>query len=220
MDGLSGQIQTDPRIRAIVQERKAGRLSTAELRAMGFNVPDGYTFAFGGRSGYGNLLDDQQSWFESGWPAIAIGATAGGLGLAGMTGGTAGTAAASGNAAAAPSAGTLMGTGGFDGAIGTPAMSSAGAAGGAAPLGGYTAAAGGGASLGKQIADKVLTPQGIASLATAIPSLIANSGGVEDDPNVKALMEMALKRQQRADPLHESVVNLANAMLPTGYQRR
>ncbi len=42
---------------------------------------------------------------------------------------------------------------------------------------------------------------------------------VLDDATVQQLMQMALKRQQRTDPLHDSVTQLAMAMMPTGYQR-
>jgi hypothetical protein len=74
-------------------------------------------------------------------------------------------------------------------------------------------------SLGRRILDQILSPQGLATLAGTTAGLVQSAGGgIEDDPNAKALLEMALKRQQRTDPLHESVTRLAGAMLPTNYQ--
>jgi hypothetical protein len=74
-------------------------------------------------------------------------------------------------------------------------------------------------SLGRRILDQILSPQGLATLAGTTAGLVQSAGGgIEDDPNAKALLEMALRRQQRTDPLHEQVSRLAGAMMPTAYQ--
>ncbi len=104
------QLRADPRIQAIVAQRRAGALSDAELRSLGYDVPDGYHYTFGGRAGNGTLMDNKQSWVEKGYPAMAAGAAAGGLAIAGA----AGPGAVGGTTAmhAVPPAVTAAGTGG------------------------------------------------------------------------------------------------------------
>lgn len=214
------QIAADPRVQAIEQSRRRGsipgRVRADELRALGYRVPDDYVYVGQGARMPGHVYDDRDAW-DTGL-GIA-GGTLLGLGTAGVLG--VGPLAGSGSAAASASGG-LPATGGFDGPIGT--MVGQTATGGSVPLGGVTAGSAAGAasaaapSLGRRILDQVLTPQGLATLAGTIGGIATSGGGIEDDPNAKALLEMALKRQQRTDPLHDSVTRLANAMLPTAYQ--
>lgn len=93
-------------------------------------------------------------------------------------------------------------------------------------LGGVTAAgAGAGAAgAGAKFKDFFTNPKNIAGLAATGVAMggAAGGGGAKspmDDATVQQLMQMALKRQQRTDPLHDSVTQLAMAMMPTGYQR-
>jgi hypothetical protein len=167
-------------------------------------------------------------------PAIAGAAGAGGASAASGAG-SGGTATSAGTGAAIDTA-PAWGAGGYANA----ATFGGTAAGGSVPLGGITAGAtdgmvngltpgqiaglhlGGsaaGTSLTHDIVSHLLTPGGIATLASAIPSLIRDAGGgANNDPTTQALLDMALKRQQRVDPLHASVTRLSNAMLPTAYQ--
>jgi len=76
-----------------------GSLTAQQLRAMGFDVPDGYTYVFGGRAGYGTLMDNRRGFVERAAPvaAIGMGTVAGGLAVApAVAGTTAGTVAADG----------------------------------------------------------------------------------------------------------------------------
>ncbi len=147
-----------------------------------------------------------------------------------MAGGTA-AGAGGGGGVSAGAGGVLPNSGGYVAGVSAPQIASQGVSAGI-PLGGITAAGAGaaggagasgaagaaGQSLGRKLINQVLTPQGLATLAGTIGGLATSGGGIDDDPNAKALIEMALRRQQRTDPLHESVTRLANAMLPTAYQ--
>lgn len=69
---IQGRLRADPRVVALVKQQRSGNLTTAQLREFGYDVPDGFHYAFGGRAGLGTLMDNRQSWFESGGPALAI----------------------------------------------------------------------------------------------------------------------------------------------------
>lgn len=75
---------------------------------------------------------------------------------------------------------------------------------------------GGGGSGGGSNASKI-AQAGIAGLGALLGSRQKN---VLDDATVQQLLQMSLKRQQRTDPLHESVTQLAMAMMPTAYQKK
>lgn len=138
---------------------------------------------------------------------------------------TGGAAAGSGLLAGTtiPAANALL----TKGATAAPMTTMASAlAGGAVPgATGALANAGGSAlgNLGKTALDKLLSPQGILSLASLIPLLAGKSmqGGTAptytpsaNDPNVAAMRTLAMSQANRADPLHQASVQLAWNMLP------
>lgn len=79
------------------------------MRELGYEVPDGYHFVWGGRAGYGSLMDNQRSWLERNAPYIsaAMFAAAGGVALAGAATG-AGTGAGAGAGAGGVGSSTLL----------------------------------------------------------------------------------------------------------------
>lgn len=133
MAATTAQIRSDPRIQDVVQKNRTGRILAKDLQALGFDVPDGYSFSFGGRAGYGTLMDDKRGLAEKLAPVIALGlgAAAGGLALAPATG------PALTSTAAAPSIGGVS-TGGLfapaGGLVGTSAATGATAAVTGAPI--------------------------------------------------------------------------------------
>lgn len=194
---LQAQMRADPRIKAIVAQRRSGALSAAELRAMGYDVPDGYHYTFGGRAGMGTLMDNERGFIEKAAPITAIGMGAvAGAGAAGAIPGIGGVGAGGSGAAA--------GVAGVEGAINS-------AQGGAA----------GGGLLGW-----LKNPKNLVNLAPIVASLAANrggpgnSGGVDDGflrqayddaQRVNALKET---RFRRVDPLHQAVTQLAFNRMP------
>ena len=102
-------MRNDPRLQAARQANPTGRIRTEEIRALGYDVPDGYSYAWGGRAGPGSLLDNKQSWVEKGYPAIAIAAAAT-AGAAGAFGGGSAVLPSYGASPAVMAAGTGAGT--------------------------------------------------------------------------------------------------------------
>ena len=110
---LQTQMRADPRIKALIAGKGMGRILGADLQKLGYDVPEGYSYTFGGRAGYGTLMDDKRGIIEKAAPIIAIAAAAaaGGMALAPATaaGSAAPAAAGIGASVAAPSlAGTLL----------------------------------------------------------------------------------------------------------------
>jgi hypothetical protein len=221
--------QTDPELQrlrqAVLAESRVspiGKATGAPSQAMraymnyinqrgpSLGVPSGYTI-----DPDTNQLkkDDPIPWAKIG---ITSGALLGGAiaapALMGAGGSAAGGASASG--ASGASAAAAEGPGSFAAPV----------AGGATPLGGVAPVAAGGA--GNSILDWLKDPKNLAGLATTIPAIAGLTGnggsqnGPMDDPTVQQLLQMNLKRQQRTDPLHESVTQLAMGMMPTAYQRK
>jgi hypothetical protein len=166
----------------------------------------GGLLSFGGTAllgGLGGLL--------GGGGAAAAGAAssagAGAAGAGGATGAGAGllpaTATASGFAPYAGSA-TMVGTGLGGGAAG---------AAGAGAAGGFMG----------------LSARELASLGLSLGGTIggAMSGGGQNmnpttqtsDPNLQALMQSMQRRLDKSEPLYDSVLNMANGLLPTQYQK-
>lgn len=226
---LQARLRADPRIRALVSQQRQGMLDSATLKQYGYDVPEGYRFAFGGRNGYGTLLDNQQSWFEKGYPAMAVGALAGGSILGGLTGPA---AASNGMVPTTVAAGS-----------GAAVNMSPAATNGITPLGGLSAAdaarraaeAAAKKGPGGPSGDPTGGLQGflkdpktyaglaglIASLATRPGSGSGGDGGdpLAQDPQLKALLDMSVNRAQRLDPLHQSITQLAMSRMPTNMQR-
>lgn len=239
-----GTWQTDPELqrlrRAVLAEGqvapvgRALQAPSARMRALmtyinqrgsQLGIPAGYTVD----------IDTNQLKKEAGIPWRQIGLTS-----VGMLAGAAAVPALFGSAA--PAAGQAAGAGAGAGTtaaaeglipatFASPAgmypaavesgIWGTGASGAGAGLGGVAA----GAGVGGALKDFITDPRNIATLATTIPALVAASGesGSDSalaDPTVQQLLQMSLQRQQRADPLHESVTNLSMAMLPTAYQTR
>ncbi len=203
---LQEQMRADPRIRAIVDQRRTGALSAVELRAFGYDVPEGYHYTFGGRAGYGTLMDDKRSFAEKAAPigAIAAGAVAG----LGATGAIPGIAGVGGGARV----GNVNGV--IDKAIG-----------GISP-GDVSTKLGGG------ILDYFKDPKNLLNLAPIIGALAANRGGGGNlnggmgDDFLKNAYEDSKKRQamidtryQRVDPLHQAITQLAMNRLPDSVRK-
>jgi len=165
---LQAQLRADPRVQAIVQQRRTGGLSDAELRQLGYQVPDGYHYVFGGRAGMGTLMDNERGLMEKAAPIAAIGmGTLAGVGALGGIPGIAGI-----GAGAAPST-----------------AASAGAAGSTTGLAGSTATTAGGllpsASLpaaGLMGGPGAVASQGITSGAGGGGFLSSLIGGFKEDP--------------------------------------
>ena len=209
---LTQQLRRDPRVMQLVQQRgRAGIITGAELKRLGYDVPDSWQFrALNPRSG--KTGPDAYGVTDNGINGLEVLPVVAGTAMLGYgVGDVINTAVNDKPSASGDGSDTIHGDGLPDG---TP------------PLGGVTpesngnppGGGGGPRSVGQELLDSLLTPQGLATLAGTIGSIATQGGGVGDDPNAKALVEMALKRQQRTDPLHESVTRLANAMLPTAYQ--
>lgn len=227
-DTINAQLAALPGYREAISranEYQRGQVARQFAAAHGIQVPSGAVDA------QGRFYDpNADHWYSD--PRIlgpaAVGAATG-IGLLTMAPAAAGAAGAGGLLPSAQAVPTSVAMNAVPASIASQAASAGiplggltASAGGAGAAAGGAAAAEGGRSLGRQILDHVLTPQGLATLAGTIGGIATGGGGgnIEDDPNAKALIEMALRRQQRTDPLHESVVNLANAMLPTAYQRK
>jgi hypothetical protein len=160
-----------------------------------------------------------------------LGFIGGGYALAGMGGGgAAGAGAASSAGAGAAGAGGATGAGagllpatatasGFAPYAGSATMVGTGLGGGAAGAAGAGAAGG---FMG-------LSARELASLGLSLGGTIggAMSGGGQNmnpttqtsDPNLQALMQSMQRRLDKSEPLYDSVLNMANGLLPTQYQK-
>jgi hypothetical protein len=146
-----------------------------------------------------------------GGAAAAAGSTpvTGALGTAGsgaISGAMAGGAGAAGGGAAVTGA---LGTAG-SGAIGS-AMTGAGAAGGAGAglLGGLSA---------RDLAALGLTVGStVGQMRAGNPNTAPNTSTT--DPNLQALMQLMQRRLDKSEPLYDSVLAMANGLLPTQYQK-
>ena len=197
----------------------------AAAAADGVDIPAGYSYD--PKKGFTDA-NNSSHWFSDvrvlGPLAVAASGLAGGfLGGAGSAGGASG------------GAGTVEGVipGGAEagGALGPASSLAPGAAvpGSGIPTGlGTTAAttAGGGAatSLLDKLKEKATNPSTYLDIAKAAVPLavgaLTQPKSAMDDPSVQALLQMNLRRQQRVDPLHQSVTQLSMAMLPTAYQNK
>lgn len=156
---------------------------------------------------------------------IAV-AAAGGLAGAGLLPGAPSAAAAGGGASSFPASGlnadgtlaaslthpagmvpggTAAGVAAGTGGLGSIAPIASGAAG---------SAAANAATSGGSILSKLMSPSGIASLAGLIPALMGGGSGGNVSQAQEALLNEALKRSQRVDPLHQAVTQLAFSRLP------
>lgn len=207
---LQAQMRADPRLRAIVDRQRTGSLTAEQLRQYGYQVPDGYHYAFGGRSGYGTLMDDKRSLLETSAPYISIGAGAvAGAGAAGMVPGIGGV---SGGGAAGGAAAEVAG---IDKAVGGMGV------------GGWGAEAGAAGGAGNALKKMLTDPKTYASLAPMLMQLAGGSGGFGGNSGAdNAFLEKAyadaqannaLKeaRYRRTDPLHEMATQLAYNRMPT-----
>lgn len=208
--------------------RSADRYTRGEV-ARRFAAAHGIQVPSGAVDEQGRFSDPNAShWYDPGKIGpLVVGGSALGVGLLG--GPFAGAAAASG--AGPAGGGTAASAAGPVGGIPIAyapgaAAPNAGALGtsvaGLSPLGSLAPtvanAAGnvGGNALASSIKDKLLSPQGLAGLGASIAGLVAaNRGGnTETDAATNALLQEALKRSQRVDPLHQAVTQLAFSRLP------
>lgn len=79
-------------------------------------------------------------------------------------------------------------------------------------------------SIGQRIANAMTSREGIASLATILPMLMARGGGgtrsalgnaADTSSQLNELIGMQTERARRTDPLHQMVTRLAEARMPT-----
>lgn len=160
-----------------------------------------------------------------------LGATTG-LGAAGMAaGGGAAAGSAAGSATInglpmAPYAATAsmvppsLGAGAAAGAAGAGAAGAAGAAGGAAnTIAGAGKAAGGmfGGMDSKDIMGLLAALTGtVGALKSNAPASAPTSA--TSDPQMQEVIAMMMNRMRKAEPLQDSVLSMANGLLPTQYQ--
>lgn len=136
--------------------------------------------------------------------------------------GGAASAGSAGTAAHAPTAAGVLPGGAIPGW--SEAMAGyAGPTAASAPLGslGAGSAAGAGAAFGSagtsiasRFKDWVTDPKNMIGLATMIPALVAQNKAGSMTAQEQALLDEALKRTQRTDPLHQAVTQLAFSRLP------
>jgi hypothetical protein len=156
------------------------------------------------------LYDPNQNvWRDIGITGAAMGAGAYGLGE--VLGGLAGSAAP--GAAEMSVSTTPLGQAGV--VSNAPSMAAGGGVGTVAPT--VTAASAAAPSLLDRIKGSLTSPDGLASLAGIITSLAAGGaggGGGASDEQMNALLEQAVRRTERTDPLHQAVTQLAFSRLP------
>lgn len=223
--GLAAQIRSDPRVQAIVQQRRSGRLSAAELRQLGYQVPEGYAFSFGGRAGLGTLMDGEQSWFEQGYPAIAIGTVAGlgaagalpGFGASGAAASAEGTAAGLGqygaDVAAANQFAPMAALPSAQAVPASVAMNAVPGAATSAGIGGTAAGVGGaGSAISRFLGDgnlRDLAGLGVAGLG-AVNGLRTPSATA----SLERMLGLAEQRVTDSKPLFDALNTMAMAGLP------
>jgi hypothetical protein len=144
---------------------------------------------------------------------LTLGGMFGGGALGGALGG--GGSASSAGAGASPAFGVgAANTGIWSGAatapsIATGALGAGGGAGASSLLGGMSARdlAAIGLSLGGTIGGAMSKPQNMSPTTQT------------SDPNLQALMQAMQRRLDKSEPLYDSVLNMANGLLPTQYQK-
>lgn len=224
-DSINAQLRNDPGYQAA----RAGRVNVGQFPT----GPDGlvlpnfremnaryYAQKKYGQNSVGGAQNKQGDFYDPNadhWYSdprvlgpIAVGA-AGGLAAGGLLPGAAQSAAAGG--AGAPTAVPSMPwtiPAGFEASMGAapPALGSV------APTVAGGAAGAGAKTLAGSIKDKLLSPSGIAGIGGLIAALMANRGNGETSAAQEALLNEALKRSQRVDPLHQAVTQLAFSRLP------
>src|SRR3990167_7617751 len=95
-EDFQAQLRADPRIQALRRANSTSGLDSAQLQALGYQVPDGYHLQWGGRAGYGTLMDNRRGFLEKAAPWISIGIAA--VGAASAAGGVGGAGAPAGAA--------------------------------------------------------------------------------------------------------------------------
>lgn len=157
------------------------------------------------------------NWFEKNlwWLApLSLAATAP---LGSASAATSGTGAAAGGASAGVPSMPWTIPAGFEASMGAapPALGSI------APTVATTAASGAGA--GSALKNFLTNPANLAKLATiGIPALMqafGNNGGSNTSGAEQALLDEALRRTQRTDPLHQAVTQLAFSRLPVSARQ-
>jgi hypothetical protein len=225
-------LATDGRVRLSRQQQSS---LEAELRAAGFNIPSGMHIDQGGNLNQKNRLVRNS--------LIGAGIAGGGLAAAGLAGvgpfsglaggSAAGSASASASGAGAGAGGLAPIAGGSPWAVTPYAATAASVPTGAAAVGGSVGAAGAAGALGgaasglssllgglsaSELAALGLTAAGTIGAATQDrPQFGPNT--MTADPNLQALMQSMQRRLDKSEPLYDSVLNMANGLLPTQYQR-
>lgn len=154
------------------------------------------------------------------------GAAGAGSGAWGTMGSVAGSPYASVTGGLGSAAGGAGAAGGILGGAG--AAAGTGAAGAAGAVGAAGGAAGGAAAGASQGLLGGLTARDLLALGTGLTGMVggAMSNGPEteptsatSDPMMKELIDLMMGRLRRSEPLHQSVLDMANGLLPTQYQR-
>jgi hypothetical protein len=192
----------------------------AELRANGFNIPSGMHIDQGGNLNQKNRLVRNA--------AIGAGVVGGGLAALGAAGmGPLGAALGGGGGGSVAAGGALPAIEGAAPWAVTPYAGSAtmvgtglGAGAGAA---GAAGAGTGAAGLFGGMSARDLAGLGV-GLAGTVGGAMSNPPNLDpttqtSDPNLQALMRTMQGRLDKSEPLYDSVLNMANGLLPTQYQR-
>lgn len=188
--------------------KNPNQLSEYARSLLGQRLPDGYDVSQDGKIVYTNKTPFLQQATLASLPITGPLAAEWLLGLGGAAGGAGG-------------AGGAANLSGFGGATtGTGAAAALGQGGAALPAALGTAAPGAGSRAGNAVLDWLKhNPDKVIGGVGALVSGLKDQPTTMDDPNVRALLEMAVKRQTRTDPLHEMTTRLAESMMPRMVQR-
>ena len=216
-------LPTDGRVKLSRQQQEGLEHS---LRAAGFEIPSGMHIDQGG-----NLNQKNRLARNIGIGAAATGAALTGFGLAGMGpfsgmaagGGGAAGAAASGAGGALPpiAGGAPWAVTPFAGSA-TMVPTGAAAVGGSIGAGAGLTGVGAGRGLLGNIGAREAIGAGLAG-ASAIggamnrPDFGPNSAAT--DPQMAEILAMMMGRLRKSEPLHDSVLSMANGLLPVQYQK-
>ena len=223
-------LPTDGRVR--LSREQQGELEAA-LRAAGMQIPSGMHIDQGGNLNQKNRLARNV--------AIGAGVVGGGLAAAGAAG--AGPFAGMFGGSGAAGAGSAATGAGFEGSIAgmlpggtmasqamgvgmSPAFGAAGAAGSGA-MGG--AAAAGGSAAAREAAKfgglsaKDWAALGLTGVGT-LGNIFSDPGNFDpntatNDPQLQKLLATMQGRLDKSEPLYDSIMAMANGLLPTSYQR-
>jgi hypothetical protein len=216
---LQAQIDANPQVQAIVRAPGLmARDKQLRLQQLPSAVPQGYYL-----DEFGKVSKMDPAWIKY----VAPLATMAGGAAAGFAGGFGGAAGAVGGGGTAAGGGSAAGVGGAG------AGGAAGGVGGSAAAGGSGAAVGGGsaaaAAAHQTLLGRVLALAAPIAGAYAVKKIMDNgqttnpANSILGNPNIGSnlndLLGLQVQQARTAAPLGQSIVNMANGLLPTQYQK-